>query len=226
MVTVQIDCYAPWPTFFLDLPAHLQSEALTDIMSPLCPPSEQSLSLYSGRLLPANATVGALASRNGDPNYLHVRLSVCLCGGKGGFGSQLRAAGGRMSSQKATNNDSCRTLDGRRLFSVKEAQKLATYLETVPSREAARRESAKKRLEDLKRDINNASSEVNISGPSKARLNDNFVEKSREIVDNVRGAVATGMLKKRKRSTIGAGGASAINSQIGKAVDGPLPATA
>lgn len=50
-------------------------------------------------------------------------LSPRVLGGKGGFGSQLRAAGGRMSSQKTGNNDSCRDLSGRRLSTVKEAQK-------------------------------------------------------------------------------------------------------
>lgn len=32
--------------------------------------------------------------------FLPLRISAKLCGGKGGFGSQLRAAGGRMSSKK------------------------------------------------------------------------------------------------------------------------------
>ena len=44
-------------------------------------------------------------------------------GGKSGFGFQLRAAGGRMSSQKTSNNDSCRDLTGRRLSTIKEAKK-------------------------------------------------------------------------------------------------------
>lgn len=50
-------------------------------------------------------------------------LSPRLLGGKGGFGSQLRAAGGRMSSQRTDNKDSCRDLDGRRLSTVKEAKR-------------------------------------------------------------------------------------------------------
>ncbi|KAG8842055.1 hypothetical protein FRC20_004660 [Serendipita sp. 405] len=51
------------------------------------------------------------------------RLTPVMVGGKGGFGSQLRAAGGRMSSKKTSNNDSCRDLSGRRLSTLKEAQK-------------------------------------------------------------------------------------------------------
>lgn len=56
---------------------------------------------------------------------MSLRLTPRLKGGKGGFGSQLRAAGGRMSSQKTSNNDSCRDLSGRRLSTVKEAKKYA-----------------------------------------------------------------------------------------------------
>lgn len=54
-----------------------------------------------------------------------LRLAPAMRGGKGGFGSQLRAAGGRMSSQKTNNNDSCRDLSGRRLSTIKEAKRYA-----------------------------------------------------------------------------------------------------
>jgi hypothetical protein len=55
-------------------------------------------------------------------SLLTLRLAPRILGGKGGFGSQLRAAGGRMSSQKTNNNDSCRDLSGRRLSTIKEAK--------------------------------------------------------------------------------------------------------
>ena len=58
-----------------------------------------------------------------DDDLVTLRLIPRLRGGKGGFGSQLRAAGGRMSSQKTSNNDSCRDLSGRRLSTIKEAKK-------------------------------------------------------------------------------------------------------
>lgn len=44
-------------------------------------------------------------------------------GGKGGFGANLRSQGGRMSASKSTNFDSCKDLNGRRLGTIKEAQK-------------------------------------------------------------------------------------------------------
>jgi hypothetical protein len=54
---------------------------------------------------------------------IYLELGVRFLGGKGGFGSQLRAAGGRMSSGKNTNNDSCRDLNGRRLRTLQEAKR-------------------------------------------------------------------------------------------------------
>ena len=47
-------------------------------------------------------------------NVFQVKLR--LLGGKGGFGSQLRAQGNKMSSKKrAGNYESCRSLNGQRL---------------------------------------------------------------------------------------------------------------
>lgn len=50
-------------------------------------------------------------------------LSVRMFGGKGGFGSMLRAQGGRMNAQKSTNFDACRDLQGRRVKAVNDAKK-------------------------------------------------------------------------------------------------------
>ena len=63
------------------------------------------------------------ALHDGESNLVTLRLTPRVLGGKGGFGSQLRAAGGRMSSQKTNNNDSCRDLSGRRLSTIREAKK-------------------------------------------------------------------------------------------------------
>lgn len=120
--SVLITSFDPFPTISLSLPSHLRISALSTILSPLCPPSLQSLSLSSGPLPTASSPLSVLhADQPGAPVF--VRLAVRLRGGKGGFASQLRAQGGRMSSNKATNNDSCRDLNGRRLSTIKEAQK-------------------------------------------------------------------------------------------------------
>ncbi|KAI8086831.1 Sde2 N-terminal domain-containing protein [Gilbertella persicaria] len=54
---------------------------------------------------------------------IYLTLSGRLVGGKGGFGSMLRAQGGRMNAQKTTNFEACRDLQGRRIRTVNEAKK-------------------------------------------------------------------------------------------------------
>jgi len=69
----------------------------------------------------AIAQVSELKSGQLSGGLVTLRLSPHIFSGKEGFESQLRAAGGRMSSQKTNNNDSCR--DGQRLSAIKEAKK-------------------------------------------------------------------------------------------------------
>lgn len=134
MLSVIVTSFSPFPSLSFLLPASTPTSALSVILAPLCPPSQQSLSLASGRSLPSPSEPLSAALHVGHPASapLFVRLAVKLPGGKGGFASQLRAQGGRMSSNKATNNDSCRDLNGRRLSTIKEAQKYVLYPCPVP----------------------------------------------------------------------------------------------
>lgn len=58
-----------------------------------------------------------------EETLVFVRATLPLLGGKGGFGSMLRAQGGKMASQKTTNFESCRDLSGRRLKTIHDATK-------------------------------------------------------------------------------------------------------
>jgi len=130
-------------------------------------------------------------------------LAPLMLGGKGGFGSQLRAAGGRMSSRKTGNNASCRDLNGRRLSTVKEAQKLAEYIENEDTRKKAAADARKEKLEKLERQIQAADVDENgeTSSGKKRRLEDTeYVEQSKELVEGVRSAVAAGLLRKKKKA--------------------------
>jgi hypothetical protein len=88
-----------------------------------------------------------------DDDFLPLRLSVAVCGGKGGFGSQLRAAGGRMSARKKRNQGddhaSSRNLDGRRLRTVTEAKALAEYLAIKPEMERKEKQQRRQRCEEI-----------------------------------------------------------------------------
>jgi hypothetical protein len=142
--TVLVSSFPPFPTLALSVPEVTTLENLHAVLLaryPFLPPtadlrlcpvsSASSSSSSSSSDETTTTTTTTLASilgprdignDNGNP-LVSLRLVPRMRGGKGGFGSQLRAAGGRMSSQKTNNNDSCRDLSGRRLSTIKEAKK-------------------------------------------------------------------------------------------------------
>jgi hypothetical protein len=171
-----------------------------------------------------------LVSLQNGSHPVELEVAVRVRGGKGGFGSQLRAAGGRMSTGKATNVDACRDLSGRRLSTIKEAQRWvyssqgifqviagadhflrqSEMIESVAALKAAASAADKAKLEALERQLGitsapddrgegsssgkrNADVDLEELARKKHRFDDNeFLEQSREINDNVRNAVAAG----------------------------------
>ncbi|XP_037620201.1 replication stress response regulator SDE2 isoform X3 [Sebastes umbrosus] len=75
-------------------------------------------------------------------------LEPRLCGGKGGFGSMLRALGAQI--EKTTNREACRDLSGRRLRDVNHEKEMAEWLKKQTEREA---EKEQRRLDRLKRKL-------------------------------------------------------------------------
>ncbi|KAG9330033.1 hypothetical protein JZ751_027466 [Albula glossodonta] len=88
----------------------------------------------------------------GDDEKLHMggwyRLEPRLCGGKGGFGSMLRALGAQI--EKTTNREACRDLSGRRLRDVNHEKEMAEWLKKQADREA---EKEQRRMERLQRKL-------------------------------------------------------------------------
>ncbi|KAL9613938.1 MAG: hypothetical protein Q9167_001552 [Letrouitia subvulpina] len=138
--------------------------------------------------------VSSLLSSDRD-DFLPLRLSVPLRGGKGGFGSQLRAAGGRMSSRRkknqGENNSSNRNLDGRRLRTVTEAKALAEYLATKPEMEKKEKNLRRKRWEEVLELAERRGSEIEAS--SKGRVDGKWVEDREEAGERAREAVYAAM---------------------------------
>ncbi|KAF9928796.1 hypothetical protein BGZ67_006761 [Mortierella alpina] len=123
-------------------------------------------------------------------------LSLRMNGGKGGFGSMLRAQGGRMSSQKTTNTDACRDLSGRRIKTVNDAKKMAEYLKSEPEREKAKRESLKRKIEEKL--------ELADRPTRKHRFEDaKFFDESEEQVEEVKSAVAAAIKESMKAGAAG-----------------------
>lgn len=125
--SVLVSTFRPFPTLNISAPTDTAFADLYDLLTARYPdlPCNETLDLvlspHSGPIPAPEATLASLL--DGDSNLVTLRLIPRLRGGKGGFGSQLRAAGGRMSSQKTSNNDSCRDLSGRRLSTIKEAKR-------------------------------------------------------------------------------------------------------
>ncbi|KAL8945236.1 MAG: hypothetical protein Q9211_000246 [Gyalolechia sp. 1 TL-2023] len=130
-----------------------------------------------------------------DDGIIPIRLSIPICGGKGGFGSQLRAAGGRMSSRRKRNqgdeNSSNRNLDGRRLRTVAEAKALAEYLALKPEMEKKDREARRKRWEQVVELAEKREEEITTG--SKGRVDGNWVEERDEAGERTREAVVAAM---------------------------------
>ncbi|KAL8797221.1 MAG: hypothetical protein Q9195_000688 [Heterodermia aff. obscurata] len=142
----------------------------------------------------SSAPLSSLLSSHHD-SILPLRLSVPLCGGKGGFGSQLRAAGGRMSSKKKKNvgdqNSSNRNLDGRRLRTVNEAKALAEYLALKPEMDKKEKEARRKRWEQVVELAEKKEEELRIG--NKGRADGQWVEDKEEAGERAREAVKAAM---------------------------------
>lgn len=77
----------------------------------------------------------------------NAKLIQRLLGGKGGFGSMLRAIGAQI--EKTTNREACRDLSGRRLRDINEEKRLKTWIEKQALREEEAAERKKKKLQRL-----------------------------------------------------------------------------
>ncbi|KAL1413087.1 hypothetical protein Q8F55_000836 [Vanrija albida] len=215
MVTVHLRLPAPLPTQVLDLPGSTELGALL----PAGWESQAYLRTRSSGPLSLSAPLASLAHVGAPSHPVSIDVVARLLGGKGGFGAQLRAAGGRMSGGKNDNVDSCRDLNGRRLGSIKEAKKKSELVESLPALRAKAAAETKAKLEALERKLGVSSDAIDAKADGagakrlaevdleelarkKHKFDDNkFMEESREINENVRSAVAAALLKKKKKKT-------------------------
>ena len=151
-------------------------------------------------------------------SILPLRLSAPLRGGKGGFGSQLRAAGGRMSSRKKRNQEqqtgSNRNLDGRRLRTITEAKNLATYLATKPEMERRAKEERRRRWEQVVEAAERREEEIR-NGRKGKGLSEEWMEEKEEVGEGVREAVKRALLHGDTKVSVKKTGASEGLSRSG-----------
>ncbi|KAI4727185.1 hypothetical protein E4T49_05106 [Aureobasidium sp. EXF-10728] len=188
-------------TLSLPVPANTSIATFTSLLSTHLPPHADNLllSTTTRRIDTASASpLSSLLSNNDYSTFLPLHLSARLLGGKGGFGSQLRAAGGRMSSRKNRNrnpdqiNGSNRNLDGRRLRTITEAKNLAEYLALKPEMDKKEREERRKRWEAVVEAAERKEEELK-KGNRNARLDGEWVEAKEEAEQKTRDAVLAAM---------------------------------
>ncbi|KAK7746989.1 hypothetical protein SLS53_002177 [Cytospora paraplurivora] len=145
--------------------------------------------------LPQHSECAISSLTTSTDDLLPLRLSHPCLGGKGGFGSQLRAAGGRMSSKRKKNrgdeNGSSRNLDGRRLRTVTEAKALAEYLAIKPEMELKEKERRRERWTSIVDAAERREEEIKNGG--KGRLDGKWVEDKEEASERTRDAVLAAM---------------------------------
>lgn len=78
-----------------------------------------------------------------------IKIQPRLVGGKGGFGSMLRAIGARI--EKTTNHEACRDLSGRRMRDVNNEKQITEWLQ---EQETKQQEKVKRHEERIERTLN------------------------------------------------------------------------
>jgi len=122
------------------LPAENVSECRTQIEDARGIPSDILIFYHNGR----RASEGQVFDSNAT-----VDVALSLLGGKGGFGSMLRALGAQI--EKTTNNEACRDLSGRRLRDINEESRLKNYVAGHAEREREKAKKKEEKLEKLRR---------------------------------------------------------------------------
>lgn len=142
-----------------------------------------------------------------------VRVHLRALGGKGGFGSMLRAIGAQI--EKTTNREACRDLSGRRLRDINEEKQLKTWLEKQQEREEEAAGKKSKKIEKLQakpkhdfKDEQYFNARSNLEQTVSEALEEGLKhagqpkgsgsETSNEAIEEVKSAVASGSGTKRK----------------------------
>jgi hypothetical protein len=104
-----------------------------------------------------------------------------LVGGKGGFGSMLRAIGAQI--EKTTNKEACRDLSGRRLRDINAENRLKAWLAKQTKEKEERARKKREKLEKLKQE------------PKIMFDDSNYLKNREEIPENVDEAFDAGLKK-------------------------------
>jgi len=110
-----------------------------------------------------------------------------LIGGKGGFGSMLRAIGAQI--EKTTSREACRDLSGRRMRDINNEKKLKEWLSKESERE---KEKEERRQEKIARELN-----------SRHKFEDKeYVEQKAKVQEDLEAALNSGLKRVNKKGDV------------------------
>lgn len=120
-------------------------------------------------------------------NDVHLQLYYPLLGGKGGFGSMLRAIGAQI--EKTTNREACRDLSGRRLRDVNEEKRIKEYVKKRDDKSAENKKAKKEKLKRL----------AHSTGTAAVHYDDKEYDQIRdELPDKIEDSIIAGLEKSSK----------------------------
>jgi hypothetical protein len=132
-------------------------------------------------------------------NNSHVDILIPLLGGKGGFGSLLRAIGAQI--EKTTNRDACRDLSGRRLRDIKREEELRKLVELKEKLEEEKRERKKQKLEKLRKQSEKSKTSASIQELVSMFDDHAFNKRRLELSEILDAAVEKGLINAKKRES-------------------------
>lgn len=148
-----------------------------------------------------------LSSNGGDDDgdcidVKHLNGPICVhqraFGGKGGFGSMLRAIGAQI--EKTTNREACRDLSGRRLRDINEEKRLKEYLEKQKDRDSDEAAKIARKIERLR------------SKPKHEFTDTEYFETRSNLLDDVSSALEDGLKKTAVAGTSSSNAATATST--------------
>lgn len=143
---------------------------------------------------------GKLANEATCQCHGNLHLHLRLVGGKGGFGSMLRAIGAQI--EKTTNREACRDLSGRRLRDINEEKRMKAWLDKQKEREEEAAAKTSKKIEKLQ------------SKPKHEFKDKQYDEARSELTQTVHDALEEG-LKKAAETSSGKGSGESSGSENG-----------
>lgn len=126
-----------------------------------------------------------------------VDILLPLPGGKGGFGSLLRAIGAQI--EKTTNRDACRDLSGRRLRDIKRSEDLKKLIALQEKLQEERKRRKKEKFEQLKKQTENSKAAASIQELVDMFEDHDYNKRRMEIGDILEAAIDKGIINFKKR---------------------------